>query len=105
MDPQPLKRIYFDTNALYGWPYLPNETSNLLRFADWLGAELYLPKIVEAELERQFLKRVKTAYASVESGLKEINKACRPITSVQVLIAIFTKSCSDPPMKYTSPIW
>ncbi len=105
MDPQPLKRIYFDTNALYGWPYLPNETSNLLRFAAWLGAELYLPKIVEAELERQFLKRVKTAYASVESGLKEINKACRPITSVQVLIAIFTKSCSDPPMKYTSPIW
>jgi PIN domain len=86
MDSQPLKRIYFDTNALYGWPYLPNETSNLLRFADWLGAELYLPKIVEAELERQFLKRVKTAYASVESGLKEINKACRPITSVQVQV-------------------
>lgn len=82
----PLHRIYFDTNSLYGWPYLPNETSNLFRFADWLGTELYLPQVVEAELERQFLKRVSDAYADVESGIKEINKACRQLIPTDVKV-------------------
>jgi rRNA-processing protein FCF1 len=47
----PLKRIYFDTNILYPWPQIPSDIPSILGVANWVGAEPYIPKIVEDELE------------------------------------------------------
>lgn len=51
MTEQPLKRIYFDTNILFHWPNLPNNVASLFGVANWVGADLYIPKTVEDELE------------------------------------------------------
>jgi len=54
MASQPLKRIYFDTNILYRWPHPPNDIYSIFGVAKWLGAQLFMPEVVEGELEAQF---------------------------------------------------
>jgi len=34
MDSPPLKRIYFDTNILYRWPYPPNDIISMRQSAN-----------------------------------------------------------------------
>jgi hypothetical protein len=48
------KHLYFDTNILHRWPHRPNDLYSLLAVAKWVGTELYMPKVVEDELEAQF---------------------------------------------------
>ena len=61
MSKQPLKRIYFDTNILFRWPNLPNNVAFLFGVANWVGADLYIPKTVEDELEGQFVRGANAA--------------------------------------------
>jgi hypothetical protein len=39
MESQPLKRIYFDTNALYRWPNSANNLTLPFGVANWLKTE------------------------------------------------------------------
>ena len=59
MGSQPLKRIYFDTNVLYRWPHMPSDIPSMLGVANWVNAELYMPKIVEDELEGQYVRAIR----------------------------------------------
>lgn len=79
-----LKRVYFDTNILRHWPHLPNDVYALFRAARWLGTEIYVPKVVEAELEAQFVRAVNAVYDSLNAGTKELNKLCRDVIAVDV---------------------
>src|SRR5450631_4233461 len=54
----PPKRLYFDTNILRGWPNCSNEIWNIFNVANWLKTDLYIPKVVEDELEAQFIRGV-----------------------------------------------
>jgi hypothetical protein len=75
-DTAPLKRIYFDTNILYRWPQLPNNIFFILRLANWLEAELYVPKVVDDELEGQYVRAVTAAYATLRANSRELDKLC-----------------------------
>jgi hypothetical protein len=48
MESQPLKRVYFDTNALYRWPNSANNLMLPFGVANWLKTELYFPKAVDS---------------------------------------------------------
>src|SRR2546425_782284 len=80
----PLKRIYFDTNILFRWPHLPNDVRGIFGVARWVGTELYLPIVVEQELEAQFVRRVEDVYDSLASNHKELTKLCRDVINVDV---------------------
>lgn len=75
-DTAPLKRIYFDTNILYRWPQVPNNIFFTLRLANWLDAELYIPKVVEDELEGQYVRAVNAAYDALRANSKELDRLC-----------------------------
>jgi hypothetical protein len=80
----PLKRIYFDTNALYHWPHLPNDRYSVFGAAKWLGTELCIPEVVESELGAQFVRSVIDAYDAAELNVKTINKLCRGVMPVDI---------------------
>jgi hypothetical protein len=82
MSSPPLKRIYFDTNALFRWPRPGNDVFSLLGLAKWLKTELYIPESVEAELEGQFVRSVNSVCGDINSRLKELKKICRDIIDV-----------------------
>jgi hypothetical protein len=84
MTPPPLKRIYFDTNILYRWPHPPNDIYSVFGAAQWLGAELYIPEVVEAELAAQFVRSIDAAYDAAAQNFKEIDKLCRDVIAVDV---------------------
>jgi hypothetical protein len=48
MESQPLKRVYFDTNALYRWPNSANNLMLPFGVANWLKTELDFPKAVDS---------------------------------------------------------
>ena len=56
MSATPLSRIYFDTNALFGWPSIPRTGNWLAMLAQWLSVKMYVPAAVEVELEEQFMR-------------------------------------------------
>jgi hypothetical protein len=84
MASQPLKRIYVDTNILYRWPHPPNDIYSIFGVAKWLGAQLLMPEVVEGELEAQFIRSVNAAYDAAEQNIKEINKLCRDVITVDI---------------------
>ncbi len=84
MTAKPLKRIYFDTNILYGWPNLPNNVGSIFGVANWVGAELCLPQTVEDELEGQLVRRVNASFYALNGNVKELNKLCSNIIEVDV---------------------
>jgi len=79
MASQPLKQIYFDTNILYRWPHPPNDIYSIFGVARWLGTKLYMPEVVERELEAQFIRSVNAAYDAAEKGLREVSKLCHQV--------------------------
>jgi hypothetical protein len=81
---QPLKRIYFDTNILFRWPNLPNNVASLFGVANWVGANLYIPKTVEDELEGQFVRGANAAWDAMASDMKELTKLCNQVIAVDV---------------------
>jgi hypothetical protein len=84
MESQPLKRVYFDTNALYRWPNSANNLMLPFGVANWLKTELYFPKAVEDELEGQFVRSVKRLCENVNSNIKELEKICRNVAEVPI---------------------
>jgi hypothetical protein len=74
----------------------------MLRVANWVGAELYLPKIVEDELESQFVRAVYDGWARLHADVKQLEKLCHDVvdldiggrepTETEVLEAFRTKS-------------
>src|ERR1017187_10570677 len=84
MESQPLKRIYFDTNALFRWPNAANNLTLPFGVANWLKTELYLPTAVEDELEGQFVRSAKRLCENVSSNIKELEKICRNVADVPI---------------------
>src|ERR1700722_2106040 len=80
----PPKRIYLDTNILWSWPNCSNEIWNLFEFARWLKAEIYFPEIVEAELERQFLKTTDELTDEIDVKITKLRKYCRNIIDIDL---------------------
>lgn len=84
MASQPLKRIYFDTNILYRWPHPPNDIYSICGVAKRLGTQLLMPEVVERELEARFIRSANAAYDTAEQNIKEINKLCRDVITVDI---------------------
>jgi hypothetical protein len=84
MSKRPLKRIYFDTNPLYRWPHMPSDIPSLLGVANWVGAGLYVPKIVEDELEGQYVRSIEGSYGKLRADLKELTKLCRHVMTPDI---------------------
>ena len=82
-DTAPLKRLYFDTNILYGWPHPSNNVYPIFGAANWLETELYTPAVVNQELEVQFIRAVTDAYQNLSSNLKQIKRLCRSTIDVK----------------------
>jgi hypothetical protein len=80
----PLKRIYFDTNILFRWPHIPNDLHAIFGVANWVGTELYMPIVVEQELEAQFVRAVQNVFDSFASNYKELTKLCRDVIKIDV---------------------
>ena len=80
----PLKRIYFDTNILFRWPHMPSDIPSMLGVANWVNAELYMPKIVEDELEGQYVRSIEASYAKLNADLKELGKLCRNVMTPDI---------------------
>jgi hypothetical protein len=72
----PLKRIYFDTNSIYRWPNPSRQVFQAFDLARWLKAEMYFPKVVEDELEAQFVRSVKELLAEITSKIKDLKTVC-----------------------------
>jgi hypothetical protein len=86
MTDQLIKRIYFDTNQLQGWPYVSNSIAYIFRAANWLNTELYIPATVEDELERQFVRDVNAAFREANSGAQELKKLFRGVLPVEFVV-------------------
>jgi hypothetical protein len=84
MGSQPLKRIYFDTNVLYRWPHMPSDIPSMLGVANWVNAELYMPKIVEDELEGQYVRAIEACYDKLNADVKELGKLCRNVMTPDI---------------------
>src|SRR5262250_2457544 len=80
---QPLKRIYFDTNLLRRWPNPANIVPVVLRAANWIDTELYIPETVEDELENRFVRDTAAAYANASSGVKDLTKLFRNVVDIK----------------------
>lgn len=78
------KRIYFDSNILRGWPNCSNEIWSILSVANWLKAELYVPKVVEDELEAQFIRGVHEALNQLDTSINQYRKLCRNIIQTDI---------------------
>lgn len=83
MPGEPLKRIYFDTNWLRRWPNPANNVSAVIRAANWMDTELYIPETVEDELENQFLRDTIVAYANASAGVKDLRKLFRNVIDIE----------------------
>jgi len=51
----------------------------MLGVANWVGTELYIPRIVEDELEGQCVRAISASYDKLNTDLKELNKLCRDV--------------------------
>jgi hypothetical protein len=80
----PLKRIYFDTNILFRWPHISSDIPSLLRVANWVGAELFMPNIVEDELESQFVRAVSDGWARLNADVKDLEKLCHDVMDLDI---------------------
>lgn len=80
----PLKRVYFDTNILFRWPHLPNDVRAIFGLAKWVGTELYLPNVVESELEAQYVRSVDAVYDSLESNCRKLDGLCRNVVPLDL---------------------
>jgi hypothetical protein len=86
------KRLYFDTNILWGWPHCSNEIWNLFSFAKWLKIELFIPKVVEDELEAQFIRGVWNIIDTVKLNLKQLDALCRGIVDNDITGNFYSES-------------
>jgi hypothetical protein len=84
MDSSPLKRVYFDTNILFRWPHLPNNIRSIFGAAKWVGTELYMPTIVESELEARYVREVEAIYDSIASQWKKLGALCHGVIQVDL---------------------
>jgi hypothetical protein len=73
MSSAPLKRVYFDTNILFHGPHLPNNVQSIFGVAKWVGTEMYMPSVVEDELEAE--ARYRAAIHDIEALATPIDKA------------------------------
>jgi hypothetical protein len=80
----PPKRLYFDTNILRGWPNCSNEIWNIFSVANWLKTELYIPKVVEDELEAQFIRGVHELLDALDTSVNQYRKLCRNIIETDI---------------------
>jgi hypothetical protein len=80
----PLKRVYFDTNILFHWPHIPNNVRSIFGVAKWVGAELYMPTVVESELEAQYVREVDAVYGSLASNWKTLDALCHGVIAVDL---------------------
>jgi PIN domain len=80
----PPKRLYFDTNILRGWPNCSNEVWNIFSVANWLKTELYIPKVVEDELEAQFVRNVNAILDTLDTTVSQYRKLCRHIIETDI---------------------
>jgi hypothetical protein len=80
----PPKRLYFDTNILRGWPNCSNEIWNIFSVANWLKTELYIPKVVEDELEAQFIRGVHDLLDALDTNVNQYRKLCRNIIATDI---------------------
>ena len=76
MNVKPLKRIYFDTNSLRRWPNPSRPILQVFNLTSWLKTELYLPTVVEDELEGQFSRNVAALLSSIASDVKDLKTIC-----------------------------
>ncbi len=79
-----LKHIYFDTNILFKRPNVSNDIYLLFRVANWVGAGLYMPKVVHDELEGQFVRAVNATHGDLSSDVKELGKLYRDVLEMDV---------------------
>ena len=80
----PPKRLYFDSNILRGWPNCSNEIWNIFSVANWLKTELYIPKVVEDELEAQFIRGIHELLDALDANVNQYRKLCRNIISTDI---------------------
>jgi hypothetical protein len=73
-----------NTNILYRWPHTPSDIPSLLAVANWVGTELYLPKIVEDEFESQFVRAVEACYAKLDADVKELRKLSHNVLAHEI---------------------
>lgn len=71
-----LKYIYFDTNVLIqnNWPQLSAKLIKCLQWANAMDKKVFLPSVVEQELEVKWLALFDEKYAELESSIKDMNK-------------------------------
>jgi hypothetical protein len=84
MSTTPLKRIYFDTNSIYRWPNPSRQVFQIFELARWLKAEIYFPKVVEDELEAQFVRNIAELLAAITSKIKDLKTICWNIINVGI---------------------
>jgi hypothetical protein len=56
----------------------------MLGVANWIGTELFLPKIVEDELEGQFVRAVDKAYDKLRADVKTLEKLGRYVLDLDI---------------------
>jgi hypothetical protein len=78
------KRLYFDSNILRGWPNCSNELWNIFSVANWLKTELYIPKVVEDELEAQFVRQANDLLNALDTTVSQYRKLCRNIIQTDI---------------------
>jgi hypothetical protein len=83
MSTTPLRRIYFDSNPLHGWPKTPYGFPWMVGLAMWNKGELFVPQTVEDELEAQFIRGGAQALKAVSSAFRELRVHCHGVIDFQ----------------------
>src|SRR4051812_8335911 len=81
--PQPVfvpSGIYFDTNILRGagWPKLNAQFLQVINSAEWFKIPLYLPEVVLAELEGQWVRAVLDQWRATNSQIANLSRMMKP---------------------------
>ncbi len=63
---------------------MPSDIPSMLGVANWVGTELYIPKIVEDELEGQYVRALQASYDKLGADVKELNKLCRYVMTPDI---------------------
>jgi hypothetical protein len=82
------KRIYLDTNSLYGWPSPSFNVWNAFRLLKWLKCEICMPEMVELELEGQFMRGIADDRSEIQSRIRSITKRDISIIDVEGGVAM-----------------
>jgi hypothetical protein len=82
------KRIYLDTNSLYGWPSPSFTVWNAFRLVRWLKCEICIPAMVERELEGQFLRGIEADRCEIHTRIRNIAKRDSSIIDIEGGVAM-----------------